>query len=385
MNGTRSRALLALVALLVITVAPAALAEGHDRGSGWFPTRKVSHTAAPSQTPVVAATADHVHVAWRDGTGGTSQITYRRSVDYAATWQQAVWLTSTAATSRRPAIAAEDTTVHLVWDESAAASSVWYRRSPNGGYSWRDARRLSPARHDATRADVAVAGDRVHVVWEDGAGGTANVWYRRSINGGVNWSQPVRLTHDVGHARAPAIAAYGDVVHLVWSDTRAGGNEVYYRRSDDGGATWSTPARRLSFKPGASWEPDVAVRCGSVHVVWSDEAAGWDVFHKRSLDAGLTWDPARNLSRSAGAARAPALACSSTGLDVVWSDDASGAEQIHYRRSVDQGAVWGPNTMVTSTAGASLLPAIAMWQWSTHMVWQDDVTGQPEIYHKRRG
>ena len=66
-----------------------------------------------------------------------------------------------------------------------------------------------------------------------------------------------RLSYDLGHSAFPDVARAGDAVHVVWQERRAGRAEVYYRRSADGGATWE-PARRIATGSGDAEMPRVA-------------------------------------------------------------------------------------------------------------------------------
>jgi hypothetical protein len=75
-------------------------------------------------------------------------------------------------------------------------------------------------------------------------GGNRTVYARSSVDNGLTWSEPVRLSR-LG-ANAAFVAAIGrgdDEVRLYFADQRTGAWNVRYRTSTDLGATWSRAVR----------------------------------------------------------------------------------------------------------------------------------------------
>jgi len=81
--------------------------------------------------------------------------------------------------------------------------------------------------------------------------GPARLFFRRSTDGGLTWSAPKRLSdapigsnHDF-----PMLVASGEgVIGAAWMDDRTGMWNTWYRQSLDGGVTWGAP-QRLSNRP----------------------------------------------------------------------------------------------------------------------------------------
>jgi len=138
------------------------------------------------------------------------------------------------------------------------------------------------------------ASGNLYLLWNAGstAGGAERMYFSASINGGSSWSPKQDVsTAPVGTEHAfPAIAAGGNGdVRIAWMDARAasGGIDrwnVYYRRSTDGGNTWSAESDLSTYVPtypsyiftdgfrfpfGDYFEMDID-QAGTTHAVWGE-------------------------------------------------------------------------------------------------------------------
>ena len=111
-----------------------------------------------------------------------------------------------------------------------------------------------------TALTVDPAGDAV--VLYDGAttdGGNQVIYARHSTNDGVTWSSPVALSLGTESSTAPAITSYGAGDVRAWYYQTSGGVNVdawnvWYRRSTNGGTTWSAPLRISDAVSGAPYK-----------------------------------------------------------------------------------------------------------------------------------
>jgi hypothetical protein len=102
----------------------------------------------------------------------------------------------------------------------------------SGSQTWSVSKRLTWDPADSSSPSVVVDySDRIHVVWEDYAPGHGEIYYKRSTNGGGNWSWAKRLTWNSGLSIWPKIAvdSFSDL-HLVWEDTSPGNYEIFYKK-----------------------------------------------------------------------------------------------------------------------------------------------------------
>ena len=74
-------------------------------------------------------------------------------------------------------------------------------------------------------------------------------------------------------------------------------------------AQW-TPPKRLTWNPGNSSFPDIAVDSwGTIHAVWLDDTLSEvEVYYKKSTDGGTNWTANKRLTWSSEIPRYPAIA-----------------------------------------------------------------------------
>lgn len=313
-----------------------------------------------------------------------------------AQWEPDVRLTNDPAVSWVPVsnslpIVTNGDTVHVVWQEFRDGDAeIYYKRSVDGGVSWNADTRLT---YDGYSYDagMALSGSDIHVVWSDDRDGSTNVeiYYKRSEDGGSIWGADTRLTFADSWSDSPSIAIEDSIIHLVWYDWRdATGDwdyEIYYKRSTDGGLTWG-PDTRLTDNPSYSGFPCVAVSGQVVHVVWEDDrdvTMTGSIYYKRSADGGATWGPDTRLSELPSDGWDPVVAVSGSNVHVVWMDERGGeAREIYYNRSTDGGLTWSEDTRLTNAVASSEYPTIAVSGDMVHVVWGDNRDMNYEVYYK---
>lgn len=230
---------------------------------------------------------------------------------------------------------------------------------------------------------IAVWGNVLHTVWEDDGDGNWEIYYKRSTNDGMNWSQDIRLTFNTAESRDPYAAVSGANVHVVWLDSRNGNWTLFYKYSTDHGATWSADAPLTNA--GSLRSPAIAVNGSDVHVVWYDYRDGnWEIYYKNSANSGLNWGGDTRLTNQSGWSNDPIVAVSGNDVHVVWSDDRDGNYEIYYKVSTNGGTDWSTDVRLTNAPSNSYNPVVSASGQVVHVVWHDfRNSGSPEIYYKR--
>jgi hypothetical protein len=327
---------------------------------------------------------DLVHVLWQDDTpepGFTPGILHKRDgADFDPT---TVNLTPSSLQSTLPAIAVSGNNVHVAWRD-VESNDLFYRRSTDGGALFGTIINLSNNADISDAPAIALSGNNVHIVWEDLTGGNYDILYRRSTDGGASFTDPTKnLSNNAGTSISPAIATVGNSVHVVWSDDTSGGNEILYRRSVNNGSTFPNTITNLSDNLSDSTSPAIAASGNNVHVAWQDIPLSAEILYRRSLDGGSTFpNVIKNLSGNVGASLFPAIAVSSNSVHVIWSDTSSGNQVILHRRSLDNGNTF-PNEIknISNNQGPAEFSAIALSGANVYVVWTNSINGFYEIVY----
>lgn len=266
--------------------------------------------------------------------------------------------------------------IHVVWyDNRDGNNEIYYKRSLDNGASWEPDVRLTNNPYQSEYPAVAAFGENIHVVWQqDTSEGIWDIYYRRSLDNGVTWGDDINLTLTEEGCFYPSVAACGSNVHVVWEDYRDDFDaEIYYKHSTDDGANWGADTR-LTNHPHASRYPSVAtVGFDRVHVVWQDSSYGapWCIQYINSFDTGNNWGSIQTISDSLGDSRHPSVAAQGDDIHVAWHDFRDYPEyEIFYRRSLDDGAVWQPEAQLTDHSLA-MHPSVAAFGDDIHLVWED--------------
>ncbi len=357
----------------------------------WTPVKRITWNSGDSLHPAIAIdSSGYLHAVWDDATPGNPEILYRKSTDGGTTWTSSKRLTWNSGGSYNPHIAVDSSgNPYVVWfDYTPGNVQIYYTKSPDGGTTWASSRRLTWNSGFCVNPAIAVDSSKhLHVVWNDLTAGKEEIFYRKSTDGGATWTSSKRLTWNPGSSSYPDIAIdSSDNLHVVWQDFTPGNGEIYYRKSSDGGATWAS-SKRLTWNSGWSQYPAVTLDSLShLHLVWQDyPAANEEVYYRKSTDGGTTWTSSKRLTWNPDNSNYPAVAADSPAdLFVVWEDYTPGIAEIYYRKSTDGGASWTPVKRLTWTSGHSLEPASAVDSFGNlHAVWYDRTPGNYEIYYKK--
>ncbi|MFA5011669.1 MAG: exo-alpha-sialidase [Ignavibacteria bacterium] len=356
----------------------------------WQPDVRLTNASGSSYTSLnntkcIATNGNVVHTVWYDNREGNWEIYYKRSTDGGTIWQADTRLTYNTAYSESPSVAVSGLNIHVVWKDSRNDNffEIYYKRSTDGGTTWGPDTRLTNNNAWSDFPSIAVSGSLVHVVWEDICDGNWEIYYKRSTDGGINWGADTRLTNNNAGSYIPSITVSGKLINVVWYDWRDDNNEIYYKRSTDGGTNWGADTR-LTNNTDDSHSPSIAVSDTPINVVWCDWRDGnAEIYYKRSADGGTTWEADIRLTNNTEWSRYPSIAVSGLLVHVIWEDWRDGKSEIYYKRSADGGASWEADTRLTNNNDYSSLPSIAVSGLLVHVVWIDLRDGNHEIYYKR--
>jgi hypothetical protein len=351
----------------------------------WTATKRLTWTAGTAFAPkVVVDSNNHIHVVWYDYHPGNAEIFYKKSVNGGTTWTTKR-LTNTSGFSGYPSVDVNSNNhIHVVWyDDTPGNHEIFHKKSTNGGGSW-TTKRLTYNSDDSYYPTIALdTNNHIHVVWHDNTPVNAEIFYKKSTNGGASWTTK-RLTYNSDESHSPSIAAdSNNHIHVVWIDYTPGNAEIFYKKSTDGGGNWTT--KRLTYNSKGSYYPTVAIDSNNhVHIVWNNYISGnSEIYFKKSTNGGASWTTKR-LTYNVEDSFTPTIAVdSSSYIHVTWNDYTPGNDEIYYKRSTNGGAIWTTKRL-TYNSGNSFSPDIDVAPNNQiHVVWHDYTPGNWAIFYKK--
>ena len=351
-------------------------------GAAWTSKRLTFNT--DNYSPAIAGDGANVYVVWENGSvSDNDEIYFRRSADNGTTWQSAKRLTNNTGYSEVPAIAVSGANVFVVWeDDTPGNNEIYFSRSTDNGATWRAEQNLTGNTGSSDEPAIAANGEKVYVAWHDDLPGNEEVYFRRSIDGGATWKIAKRLSNNSGSSSYVGIAVQAANIYVVWRDETPGNREIYFRKSADGGVNWEN-AKRLTNTAAESYYPVVAAEGTNVYVAWYEVLSNdREIYFSKSTDNGATWESAQRLTNNVGDSFRPVLASSGPNIYLAWYDYTPGDEEIYFRKSIDRGANWQGIKRLTNDAGYSEFPAIAVNATNVYVAWCDYKSGYGEIYVK---
>ena len=364
----------------------------HLYGQTWSAFKRLTWNSGVSHAPSIATnTGNGIYMVWQDSSPGNREIFYKCSTDKGNTWSGNKRLSWNSGSSESPSIAVDSSNnIHVVWrDFSPGNYEIYYKRSTDGGITWSGITRQTWTGSNTLPPFIAVdSGNGIYLVYADSPKTNLEIYYKRSTDGGITWSGNKRLTWNSGSSKSPSIAVDpSNGIHVLWQDYTTGNYEIYYKRSTDGGITWSGITRQ-TWNSSVSYDSSIAADSSNgIHVVWADTKSGNpDIYYRRSIDKGNSWSGITRLTWNTGASREPSItADSGSGIHVGWQDETPGNYEIYYKSSSNGGSTWTGITRLIWNGGGSTVPALAADSSNgIHVVWTDETPGNYEIYYKNR-
>jgi len=139
--------------------------------------------------PTVALDGSTVMVTWADSRNGVKDLSYRRSLTGAASFEGLTFLVKAPTDDSEPNLRISGTDAVLAWvDERSGNQSISFRRSGDTGATWGATSRLVGAATDEFDPGCALQGGLAVCGWTDMRTGAPIPNVRNSIDGGLNWT-----------------------------------------------------------------------------------------------------------------------------------------------------------------------------------------------------
>jgi uncharacterized repeat protein (TIGR01451 family) len=266
-------------------------------GSGWEMPVIVDRTTSTDKQWIIADQdpqsispySGNLYMSWTSFGGPVTGIVFSRSIDGNQTWSTPIALAGGDVQGSIPGVA-PDGTVYVIYGRNIfygpTPGTVEVVKSVNGGASF------SPP---------SIAAQITAIPFQ----------FPDPFNNPVNFRSPASLP-------AFAVSPVDGSLFIAWADYRHGDSDIYFARSVNGGSNWSIPVR-LNDDPISNgydqFQPQISVSVdGRVAVMWFDRRLpcpdlSWipvqhrgkengciDTYMIRSYDAGQSWTPNARVS-----------------------------------------------------------------------------------------
>jgi len=265
---------------------------------------------------MVVAESGEIHVGWKEANsdaGGGQRVAYSHSSDGGATWSANVLMATANSGTRAsdPWLVRDGSgRVHftrLEYDSAGSISGITTSNTTDGT-SWGGANYLSDLPNFADKETVfADAGGVLYMAYNSDSINN-DMFFRKSFDGGATWTSRVRVPDSIGGViGAYVVVDIAGRIFVAWANYNTG--NIMIDSSADGGATWGTDIR-VNDVPGTindplptNWNmsmPAIAVdKSDNLHVIWTDYRnpnSFGDIYVSRSGNHGATWDAAVKVS-----------------------------------------------------------------------------------------
>jgi len=312
-----------------------------------------------------------IHLIWQDNRSGVYRTQYMRSVNGGVSWTAEQEVYGYGNSEWTPAIDVNGNNVLVGIAEEGMYNSMVWEESPDGGVTWNTHGR-SMTGFNIKPVDIAY--HPYFVAVNSSASGT-NISFNNSMDRN-NWF----LITSSNTAHFPSMGSNGSNVHVVWSDTRDGNDEIYYKKSVNEGNNWSGDIK-LSNTAGSSIYPNIAVDGNNIHIVWVDEVGGeYGIYYQRSTDNGSTWTSGVKLATIPQLLwHFPKVVCIGNDVHVVWGTDGFSDHYIYYKRSTDNGTTWSSTAKLTNIYGGMNPALCADISGNAYIAWREQRVGDAGI------
>jgi hypothetical protein len=139
----------------------------------------------------------------------------------------------------------------------------------------------------------------------------------------------------------------------------------------------------ISKNNGTSELPQVTAEGNNVYVVWQDNTTGnYDVYFAYSPDNGKNFESVRNLSKNNGTSELPQVTAEGNNVYVVWQDNTTGNYDVYFKSSSNNGTKFKAIRNLSKNNGTSEFPQIESHKDLFYVIWKDGTSGTDRIFFK---
>lgn len=301
-----------------------------------------------------------------------------------------------------PSIAVFGGNVYVVWQDDNFGESVSYnkrnsdillKRSVDGGENFLNVINLSNDMELSVRPIITAFEKNVYVVWIGDNQNGKELWFRKSTDGGATFSKPISLAkahYTKDHIIPTALAAFENNVFVAWRDLDDNGKSgnILFKASSDRGDSFEE-RKEISSNAVYSSSPKVVANNKNVYHVTlngdSKNANDEGIFLVKSSDGGRTFENATKLNNNYEFGEAEVV-INSDAVYIAWTGSVYNPQKkigdVFLAMSFDNGDTFKDTSLINEGFEDSENIELAVTNETIGAVWQDKITGNGEIYYK---
>lgn len=352
---------------------------------------------------------NNVDVAWLTNSSGSIGIYYSRLTGGSSDFTDNKLLSETLKQKTFPQIETDSNNIYVAWGVSSASQNfaemgIHFRKSTDNGQTFstplllngRDANLFSMVAHDG----------KILIAYSIQS---KEIWLARSSDGGNTFTETKVSEGISSDALRPAVEFRGDNVYVFWYDTRNGPGDIFFARSQDGGATFSgnksiyTHPNSAIVQSGHSTGriSEKISSNGTIYLAFDfyirpgdNSTLNSDVFFLKSTNGGDSFSPAIKLSDEPSGSNTqqegPSLAILPDGSPAIaWLDWRDGGRKAMFVYSQDQGETFTTNVAINNTGqnfNVASQPTITSdASGNIHFVRLDGILSPVGVYYTKIG
>lgn len=309
--------------------------KSNDSGNSFDSPLNLSNNIGFSEHPQIASVGNYIYVVWVDSSSGEREIMFSKSLDSGKTFSNSTVVSQNSMSPYHAELAADGQNVYIVWNSFGIEMSniILLTKSNNAGKSFGELIEIGEGDLE-TYPKIAANANEYYITWDRRDKKDTEILL---IKGHIDYKniqnviQDVKLNNEYIDGGESQVAADADHVIVSWtSNIPADKKYVYISSSKNNGHTFGD---NIPISSTNSSNVENFLVGDNSYIVWQDNIGGnHDIFYTKSNTNGTSFDRPINVSNNIGISECPSITVSTSGIHIIWEDNTTGNHEVFYKR-----------------------------------------------------